>query len=127
MSIAKPYCGKIEDLKTLGAGEGEAITKRVVFGPGKFWDDHVMRVFTVKPGAASPFHQHDWPHYVIFLNGKAAGDIDGAKVDLAKGDYAYVPPNVDHNFSNRGDEDLVFICIVPTRGDDYSYPASEEA
>lgn len=126
MTISKPYCGKIEALPLLNTGEGDQITKRVVFGPGKFWEDHVMRVFTVKPGAASPFHSHDWPHYVIFLRGKAAGKIDGVNVDLEKGDYAYVPPDVDHNFSNSGDEDLVFICIVPTKGDDYCYPGSEE-
>ncbi len=126
MTISKPYCGKIEALPLLNTGEEDQITKRVVFGPGKFWEDHVMRVFTVKPGAASPFHSHDWPHYVIFLRGKAAGKIDGVTVNLEKGDYAYVPPDVDHNFSNSGDEDLVFICIVPTKGDEYCYPGSEE-
>lgn len=114
------------DLKALGAGEGDSISKRVAFGPGKFWDDHVMRVFTVKPGAASPFHHHDWPHYVIFLQGKARGVIDGVTIDLEEGSYTYVPPMVDHNFTNSGDGDLTFICIVPTRGDNYSYPASEE-
>jgi len=126
MTIQEPYYGKMRDLKALGTGEGDSISKRVVFGPGKFWEDHVMRVFTVKPGASSPFHSHDWPHYVIFLQGRSAGNIDGVKVDLEKGDFAYVPPNVDHNFTNSGTEDLTFICIVPTMGDDYSYPASEE-
>lgn len=126
MKISKPYCGKIETLPLLNAKDCDEITKRVIFGPGKFWEDHVVRVFTVKPGAASPFHQHDWPHYVFFLQGNAAGYIDGEKVDLEKGDYAYVPPNVDHNFANSGDEDLAFICIVPTKGDDYCYPGSEE-
>ncbi|MBN1334024.1 MAG: cupin domain-containing protein [Synergistales bacterium] len=126
MTIQQPYYGKIKDIKALGTGEGDSISKRVVFGPGKFWEDHVMRVFTVKPGAASPFHSHDWPHYVIFLQGKASGNIDGVKVDLEKGDFAYVPSNVEHNFTNSGSEDLTFICIVPTRGDDYFYPGSEE-
>lgn len=126
MTIQEPYYGKIMDLKALGTGEADSISKRVVFGPGKFWEDHVMRVFTVKPGVASPFHSHDWPHYVIFLEGKSAGNIDGVKLDFEKGDFAYVPPNVEHNFINSGSEDLTFICIVPTRGDDYSYPASGE-
>lgn len=126
MSLPRPYCGKIQELPLLGTGEGSEITKRVVFGPGKFWDSHVMRVFTVKPGSASPFHSHEWPHYVIFLQGKAEGLIDNDRADLEKGDFAYVPPNVEHNFKNMGEEDLMFICIVPTSGDDYVYPDSEK-
>jgi quercetin dioxygenase-like cupin family protein len=126
MSNSELYCGKIEDLPILEGGEDSSISKRVIFGPGKHWDSHVMRVFTVKPGSATPFHSHDWPHYMIFLKGMAKGLVDNDSAILEKGDFAYVPPNVEHNFKNIGDEDLMFICIVPRKGDSYLYPDSEK-
>lgn len=121
MKISKPYHGKIEDLGIVETAKGGDISKRVVFGPGKFWDDYVMRVFTIKPGASSPCHSHDWPHYVIFLQGKAEVKIGDAKFGIEKGCYVFVPSNEEHTFLNVGNEDMTFICIVPAKGDNYTF------
>lgn len=43
--------GRICDLPTVDAGAHMlAGEKRIVFGPERFWDTHVMRCFTLKPG-----------------------------------------------------------------------------
>ncbi|NOY89475.1 MAG: cupin domain-containing protein [FCB group bacterium] len=33
-----------------------------------------------------------------------------------RGDFAFIPANVEHRFQNNFDEDFEFICIVPHRG-----------
>ena len=87
------YSGNIRDLPVVTGGHFiENSTKKIVFGPdGRFWDDYVMRLFTLEPGAESSIHAHAWCHW--FLCG------------------------VRHNFGNTGDGELMGLCIVPPEGD----------
>ncbi|MCP4706044.1 MAG: cupin domain-containing protein, partial [candidate division Zixibacteria bacterium] len=41
----------------------------------------------------------------------------GVKHEVSEKDYAFVPPNTEHQFSNPFDKDFEFICIVPNRGE----------
>ena len=45
------YSGNIRDLPVVTGGHFiENSTKKIVFGPeGRFWDDYVMRLFTLEP------------------------------------------------------------------------------
>jgi len=43
--------------------------------------------------------------------------IDGKNYGICEKDFAFVPPNIEHQFSNPNDEDFEFICIVPNRGE----------
>ena len=56
------YGGMISDLPVVTGGHFiENSEKRIVYGPdGRFWDDFVMRCFTLAPGAASDSHAHPW-------------------------------------------------------------------
>ena len=49
------YSGNIRDLPVVTGGHFiENSTKKIVFGPdGRFWDDYVMRLFTLEPEAES--------------------------------------------------------------------------
>lgn len=104
------YAGRIEDLPLIDApGHGEELTKRVVFGPGRFWEDYVVRYFTCAPGNKTPFHSHGWPHHVFVMDGDAIGTIGDDTYSLAPGSWAYVPPDTEHFFENTGDTDLKFL------------------
>jgi len=73
-----------------------------------------MRRFEVAPGGNTPYHTHDWEHEVYILEGKAvAKKADGSEVPLGTGDVVLVEPNEKHNFKNTGDEDFVFLCLIP--------------
>jgi quercetin dioxygenase-like cupin family protein len=113
------YAGRLEDLPVIPTEDHGGAEKRIVFGPGRFWEDYVARLFTIRQGATTPFHAHDWPHYVLILEGTAKGMIMGQAIDLSAGSWAFVPPNTDHFFENAGSGDLKFICIVPKKGDTY--------
>jgi len=111
--------GKIESLPL---AEGNFIPngeKRIVFGPdGRFWDDYVMRCFTLHPGAAAALHQHPWSHYLVVLSGEGRVKVGDEKGPMTPGTWVFTPPDVPHSFRNTSEtEDLVFICVVPKEGD----------
>jgi quercetin dioxygenase-like cupin family protein len=113
------FAGRLEDLPVLPIDDHGGTEKRIVFGPGRFWEDYVARFFTTHPGSATPFHSHDWPHYILVLEGSARAVIVGKTYELFAGSWAYVPPNTEHVFQNTGEGPLKFICIVPKKGDTY--------
>ena len=43
--------------------------------------------------------------------------IDGKEQDVNERDFAFVPANIEHQYSNPYDKDFEFICIVPNRGE----------
>ena len=96
----------------------ENSTKKIVFGPdGRFWDDYVMRLFTLEPGAESSIHAHAWCHWFLCIKGEGYFRIGKEKVPLEFGTWVHIPSGVRHNFGNTGDGELMGLCIVPPEGD----------
>lgn len=110
-------CGKIMDLPGIQMPGGLEITKRIVFGPEKDWPDYVMRCFTLDGSAAVPLHTHDWPHYVVILQGRGNLQLSGNVYELEPMSWAFVPPESEHSFVKTSQEPFVFLCIVPQHGD----------
>jgi len=111
------FGGPIKNLRSRENPSLPGVAKRIVFGPGRFWEDYVVRHFTVEAGAQTPFHSHEWPHYIIILEGAAKALIMGETLHLEAGSWAYVPPDSRHGFQNTEGGMLSFLCIVPRRGD----------
>lgn len=77
--------------------------------------DFAMRIFRIKPNGVIPRHQHWYYHEIYCLQGKGIVKIGDQKFTLESGMVGYVPPNVPHSYKNIGDEDWVFICIIPLK------------
>jgi len=92
------------------------VTKKVAIGKNEGWDN-TMRVFKITPGGNTPRHKHDWEHVNYVTSGRGKVMIDGVEHDVGHGDFAFVPPNSEHQFTNPYDKDFEFICIVPNRGE----------
>ena len=112
--------GKSKDVSARDLHDGETVfhvKKRVLIGPAQGAPNYVMRLFTLGKGGATPYHTHPWEHEVFVLAGKGA--VRGADGDhsIEEGDFAYVPPNEAHQFLNRGEDALEFICVVPINGE----------
>jgi len=105
------------DIEPQETSSPPGVEKCIIFGPGRFREDYVVRHFTVEAGAQTPFHSHEWPHYIIILEGAAKALIMGETLHLEAGSWAYVPPDSRHGFQNTGGGMLSFLCIVPRRGD----------
>jgi quercetin dioxygenase-like cupin family protein len=96
-------------------GVKDVVKANVVGGP-EGWKDHTLRVFRLAPGGFSPQHQHDWEHVNYIINGKGQLRIGDEVHEVSEKDFAFVPPNTMHQFSNPYDEPFEFICIVPNVG-----------
>ncbi len=93
------------------------VTKKIPIGKPEGWENYTMRTFTIGPGGHTPKHNHDWEHVNFVIKGKGRLMINGKNHDLEENDFALVPPNQEHQFSNPFDEDFEFICIVPNQGE----------
>lgn len=87
---------------------------KVLVSPENGWEDYTMREFILGVNCSTPNHNHPWPHINYVISGQGTLTIDGQVNELKKGSYAYVPNDIQHQFTNIGNEDLVFICIVPS-------------
>ena len=72
-----------------------------------------LRLFEVEPGGHTPFHDHPWEHEVFILEGKGAINTTGSSHPLEKGSFALLLPDEKHQFENKGDTPLKFLCIIP--------------
>ncbi len=90
--------------------------KRVLIGRRLGAPNYVMRLFTLPKGGYSPYHSHPWEHEVFVVKGKIK--LKGEKEEhvLEEGSFAFVEPNEKHQFVNSGDEEAMFICVIPLSG-----------
>ena len=113
--------GKSQDVAPRTYHDGEKVRhveKRVLVGPNQSAPVFSMRKFTVGAGGCSPYHTHPWEHEVYILTGKGQVRHATGSIDVEPGDFAFVPPNEEHQFVNAGDGVLEFLCMVPLEGED---------
>lgn len=90
-------------------------TKQLVLGSADGVPNFSFRVFTLDPGGHTPRHSHATEHLNYILAGRGClVDEEGKEHSLVAGDFAFVPPDQEHQFRNeKGDVPLVFLCAVP--------------
>ena len=68
----------------------------------------------LKPGCSVGFHVHEneMEAYHI-ISGIGTYDDNGKTVELFPGDTSLTPAGEGHGIVNNGDEDLVFIALIP--------------
>jgi quercetin dioxygenase-like cupin family protein len=89
------------------------VTVRWVVGEKDGAPNFAMRVFDVEPGSSSPYHQHEWEHEVFVLAGDGAVRREDGESPISHGSVVFVPGMEMHQFINRGNSVLRFICVVP--------------
>ena len=94
------------------------VEKRVLVGPAQQAPNFSMRKFTVGAGGCSPYHTHPWEHEVYVLTGEGEVRFADGSQAVTPGDFAFVPPNDEHQFVNKGDGVFEFLCMVPLAGED---------
>jgi quercetin dioxygenase-like cupin family protein len=94
------------------------VEKRILIGSNIGAPNFVMRLFTVKKGGYSPKHSHHWEHEVFIVKGKAEVFNGKDYIPAEEGSFVFVPPHVEHQFKNAGDDDLKFICVIPSSADE---------
>jgi quercetin dioxygenase-like cupin family protein len=72
-----------------------------------------MRVFRVEPGGHIKAHRHPWEHEIFIISGEGEIRIGSQKRRVEKGYFVFIPPCIEHEYWNRGTQDLEFICVIP--------------
>jgi quercetin dioxygenase-like cupin family protein len=112
----KPQTIKIEHYTDTEAEPVEGVpgvTIRWVISKQDGAPNFAMRVFEVQPGHGSPYHQHSWEHEVFILEGEGAVRREDGEEPVSAGSVVFVPGSLMHQFINRGQGVLRFICVVP--------------
>ena len=76
-----------------------------------------MRLFEIQPGGHTPWHAHGWEHVIYAVEGLGTLKTENGDAEFGPGDALLVDPDEEHNFVNRGNTPLRFICVVPLSGD----------
>lgn len=101
------------ETKAEAAENVAGVTVRWVVGEQDGAPNFAMRVFDVEPGFSTPYHQHEWEHEVFVLAGEGAVRQADGESPIGYGSVVFVPGMEMHQFTNRGDSVLRFICVVP--------------
>ena len=112
MPVIKYESVKLSEVSMEGV---KGTLKANIIGKPEGWPEYTLRVFRVKSGGFTPRHQHDWEHVNYVIKGRGRLRIGEELFDLEEKDFAFVPPNAEHQFENPYSEDFEFICIVPNR------------
>lgn len=90
------------------------VTVRVLLGPQDNAPTFAMRLFELAPGGHTPYHDHDFEHEVIILEGDVAVVTAYGPKTLQKNDVLLVAANEQHQFKNLSvNAPARFICLIP--------------
>lgn len=76
-------------------------------------ENFAMRRFRVEKGGYTPFHKHPHEHETYILSGNGVMVTEDGEKEISKGSFLFVKPYEKHQFKNIGNEDLVFLCMIP--------------
>jgi len=105
-------CSEIKE-ERVGDPEAKDVFIRVLIGAEDGAHNFHMRRFRVLPGGHTPLHAHDWEHEVYILEGEGRMETPGGPRAFRAGDAIFVDPGLKHQFKNTGEEELVFLCLIP--------------
>ena len=72
-----------------------------------------IRRFEIKPGGEIGIHNHPQEHEIYILSGSGVVFTIKEMYEINPNDVLYVPPSENHGYKNTGEEDLVFLCVIP--------------
>ncbi|MEM4312250.1 MAG: cupin domain-containing protein [Nitrososphaerales archaeon] len=76
-------------------------------GAEKFY----MRIYKVEKGGNTNFDIHIHEHEVYVLKGKGVLNQGNKFVEIKEGDAIYIKSFEPHQFLNKDDEPLIFLCV----------------
>lgn len=94
--------------------EAPGVTIRVLIGEEPDGAPvYVLRMIEIEPGGNTPEHSHPYEHENFIVSGEGDLLLGEERVPVKTGDVAFVPPDVRHQYRNRGERPLVFLCGIP--------------
>lgn len=79
----------------------------------------------VPPAVTTTRHALAVDERYLVESGEGRVEIDGIESDVAPGDVVLIPAGTTQRISNRGEEDLVFLCVCTPRFEPAHYQDRE--
>jgi len=103
-----------EEVEERVESEGDEVRMRWLALEEEGAKNCVMRY--VRVGKNTEFHSHPWEHHVFVTKGRGAVKKEnGEEVEIFPGTFIFIPKNEKHQFLNRGEDFLEFICVIPSK------------
>lgn len=106
-----------DDVPAVPVQAGSGTTIQVLIPPQE-GPNFALRRFTMKPGGGMPLHTNRVEHEQYVLAGRARIGVGDKVYEVRAGDVLLIPAGVPHYYENIGQEDFVFLCIVPNQEDE---------
>jgi quercetin dioxygenase-like cupin family protein len=91
----------------------KAVKGRVLIGKDDGADHFCMRLFSLGSGGFTPRHKHEWEHEIFVHAGSGRIFLGGEFQEVTAGTAIFVPGGEEHQLMNTGNEEFVFICLIP--------------
>ena len=97
-------------------GEGTVAMEHLVDAAHMYDKNRLFGRIIIKPGCSIGYHVHEnemEAYYII--SGKGLYDDNGTQTEVFPGDVTITLHGEGHGIVNNGDEDLIFIALVPLK------------
>lgn len=109
-----PLIRTIECVEAAPVPNTEGVRIQILLGEDDQMPNFQTRLFTLEPGAFIPEHCHDTiEHEQVMLAGEMLLKMDGKEQTVRAGDVVYIPAKVKHSYTNTGETEARFICMIP--------------
>jgi len=95
----------------------DGLKKEVLVGESDGAPTLALRRFTLDPDGSVPKHTNAIEHEQYVLRGEYVVGIDDTEYTVSAGDTVHIPAETVHWYRNESDQQVAFLCAVPT-GDD---------
>jgi quercetin dioxygenase-like cupin family protein/5-methylcytosine-specific restriction endonuclease McrA len=96
----------------------EGLAKGVLVGEAEGAPNFAMRRFELRENAEVPSHTNEVEHVQYVLAGEYTVTVEGESHAVEPGDSLYIPAGAVHSYTNDGDREGAFLCVVPHGEDD---------
>lgn len=108
---------KVNDVKSAEVTAGTDTSIQVLISAEE-GPHFAMRRFVIKPGGGMPLHTNTLEHEQYVLGGEARVQIGEEAHFVKQGDVVFIPEGVPHSYSNTGDMNFEFLCVIPNQPDE---------
>jgi quercetin dioxygenase-like cupin family protein len=78
-------------------------------------ENFAFRYYQVESGGNTRKEQHAYDHGILILQGSGKVLLGEDTHNVSRGDIIHIPPDALHQLSNKGEEPLGFLCVIPAR------------
>lgn len=97
--------------KLLERDGASGVLVKYLVGRGEGASKFFLREYHVAPGGNTSFDKHSYEHEVYVLRGTARVRVGRTVKLVRRGGVVFVPSNREHQFTNTGRGELVFLCV----------------